>query len=81
MIEFIYAGAKAVLVTSDDLFDAEHKMPMTAVLAFWKKQIGEWRKSGIKAVFVVTTLRIESLPMCLRDILDETKSCYAGELE
>lgn len=85
MLEFEYNGIKTVLVTSEDIFKIQNKFRGTKNLYsendYWKLHLALLKKSGVKAVMVISSMSIDGFPTVLRDAVElSDKKVYVGSL-
>jgi hypothetical protein len=79
MQEIKYKNQKAYLLTTDDLFelDRHSSSPSSEEI---RHKILEARRDKVNYVFILTSLRKDSIPVWLRSQVTDKKNCFVVEI-
>jgi len=82
MWPFEYNGQKAILITSDDFMQVDHRVSHRNVDQYWKKELSRLKSEGFVYVLIVTSFHFSSLVPALRHHVDRSdiKHAYFGQL-
>lgn len=79
MQEIKYKNQKAYLLTTDDLFELD-KHPTSIIAKGIIHKVSEARYNSAKYIFIITSIKKDSIPIWLKALITTKKNCFVAEM-